>query len=179
MPSQSSVAVVLLVLSCSLVAGCGGSPGPLTAGSNAPAIQTRGNGQINFRVRSDFTAALNSNQGWAGALNESVAIHADQPFRVRFEVERPTGVAADESLRLQYRRNASDWLDAEAHDFPYADDDDAETPRVSIVPRRGLRNGSATTDVLSGSAAPFRPGSGIKSRRPNGVMGRRRFAWRI
>ncbi len=149
------------MLSGSLLAGCRDSPGTLTAGSHPPAIQTRGNGQTNFRVRSDFTAALNSNQGWAGALNESVAIHADQPFRVRFEVERPTGLAGDESFQLQYRRNAGDWLDVEAHDFPYADDDDAETPRVSIVGSEVYENGSATTDVLSGSAAPFRAGSGI------------------
>lgn len=40
-----------------------------------------------FRVRADDSAALNSDAGWAGALNEDVAIVADRPFRLRFEIE--------------------------------------------------------------------------------------------
>ena len=41
-------------------------------------------GQPGFRVRSDFEAELNSDQGWAGALNENVTVYTDEPFRVRF-----------------------------------------------------------------------------------------------
>jgi hypothetical protein len=76
-------------------------------------------GQPSFRVRSDFTAALNADQGWAGALNENVTIHADRPFRVRFEVEPPPPSAAGSQFRLQYRRNQGEWTDLEAHDFPH------------------------------------------------------------
>src|SRR5687767_8100867 len=76
-------------------------------------------GQPSFRVRSDLTAALNSDQGWAGALNENVTIHADRPFRVRFEVEPPSASTDVSPFRLQYRRNEGDWTDVEAHDFPH------------------------------------------------------------
>jgi hypothetical protein len=94
-----------LSLSISLLAGCAGSP---AAG-----------GQPAFRVRTDFTAPLNSDQGWAGALNETVTVPADRPFRVRLEVEHPPGGAAPAPVRLQYRRNGGDWTDVEAHDFPH------------------------------------------------------------
>src|SRR5688572_11088859 len=96
------------LLSISLLAGCAASPpSPGTGGKPA------------FRVRTDFTAALNSDQGWAGALNENVTIPADRPFRVRFEVEPPAGAAAGAPFRLQYRRNGGDWTGVEAHDFPH------------------------------------------------------------
>jgi len=35
--------------------------------------------QPTFRVRSDFAAKVNSDKGWAGALNENATIYADQP----------------------------------------------------------------------------------------------------
>jgi hypothetical protein len=72
-----------------------------------------------FRVRSDFSVPLNSDQGWAGAINENVTIQADQPFRVRFEAESPSQTTGDRQFRLQYRRNQGDWTDVEAHDFPH------------------------------------------------------------
>lgn len=95
------------LLSVSLLAGCGA--GPAQDGGGGPA----------FRVRSDFAAPLNSDQGWAGALNEDVTVQADRPFRVRFEVERPPGPTGDSPYRLQYRRNRGEWGDVEAHDFPH------------------------------------------------------------
>jgi hypothetical protein len=62
---------------------------------------------------------LNSDQGWAGALNENVTVPADRPFRVRVEVEQPPGGTARTPFRLQYRRNGGDWTDVEPHDFPH------------------------------------------------------------
>ena len=76
-------------------------------------------GQPAFRVRSDFAAALNSDQGWAGALDENVTIAADRPFRFRLEVEQPDRATTATPFRLQYRRNGGDWTDVEAHDFPH------------------------------------------------------------
>jgi hypothetical protein len=90
-----------------LLAGC-------SVGSAAP----REGGGPGFRVRSDFAAALNADGGWAGAFNENVTIQADRPFRVRFEVERPSGPPDGSPYRLQYRRNGGAWADVEAHDFP-------------------------------------------------------------
>lgn len=69
-----------------------------------------------FRVRSDFGVNLNADDGWAGQLNEDVTVLADQPFRIRFEVE--SGPGSVESVRLQYRRNGGGWSFVEAYDFP-------------------------------------------------------------
>jgi hypothetical protein len=77
------------------------------------AVLAPGVGQPSFRVRSDFAAGLNADQGWAGALNEDVTINADQPFRVRFEIETTLGATAARQFRLQYRRNGGEWTDAE------------------------------------------------------------------
>jgi hypothetical protein len=62
---------------------------------------------------------LNSDQGWAGAVNENVSVSADKPFRIRFEVERPAGSTGVGPLRLQFRRNQGDWTNVDAHDFPH------------------------------------------------------------
>ena len=96
------------LLTLSLLVGCAADP---------PSPGTEG--QPAFRVRTDFRAALNSDQGWAGALNENVSVPADRPFRVRLEVEQPPGAEARAPFRLQYRRNAGGWTDVEAHDFPH------------------------------------------------------------
>jgi hypothetical protein len=127
--------------------------------------------QTSFRVRSDFSAPLNSDQGWAGAPNEDVTIYADRPFRVRFEVEPPASSTGSQQFRLQYRRNASDWADVEAHDFPKPDSQGAKTPRVSIVSCAAYENGAPTTNLLAASVAPFRPGAGIS-------LARRTPSWR-
>jgi hypothetical protein len=114
-----------------------------------------------FRVRSDFAAGLNADQGWAGAPNENVTIYADRPFRVRFEVERSPESHGSQQFRLQYRRNAGTWTDVEAHDFPHPNEAGSKTPRVSIVSCIAFKNGAATTNLLSGSAAGFRAGAGL------------------
>ena len=95
-------------LSVSLLAGCASDPGTAGAGR-----------QPAFRVRSDFAAALNADQGWAGALNENVTIPADRPFRVRLEVEQPPDITIRAPFGLQYRRNGGEWTGVEAHDFPH------------------------------------------------------------
>ena len=100
--------LVSALLLIPLLASCGSDPGPAGAGR-----------QPAFRVRSDFTAALNADQGWAGVLNESVTIPADRPFRVRLEVEQPPDTAIPAPFGLQYRRNGGDWAGVEAHDFPH------------------------------------------------------------
>jgi hypothetical protein len=128
---------------------------------NGDVAQTSATGRTTFRVRSEFAAPLNADRGWAGALNENVTINADQPFRIRFEVEGDRASGGDGRLRLQYRRNGVDWTDVEAHDFPKPDSDTAKTPRVSIVSCAAYENGTPTTDLLAGSAASFRAGAGV------------------
>jgi hypothetical protein len=117
--------------------------------------------QPTFRVRSDFAAGLNSDEGWAGAVNENATIYADQPFRVRFELERTPESTGSLQLRLQYRRNEGEWTNVEAHDFPHPDEANSRTPRVSIVSCAAYQKGAETTDLLKGSAAGFQAGTGI------------------
>jgi hypothetical protein len=117
--------------------------------------------QSSFRVRSDFGVPLNADHGWAGAVNEDVTIAADRPFRIRFEVERAPLSSGSREFRLQYKRNAGEWTDVEAHDFPKPDSDNARTPRVSIVSCAAYKNGEATTDLLEGSTIDFRAGAGV------------------
>ena len=88
------------------------------SGCDVDSAQVAASSQPSFRVRSDFSAPLNADQGWAGAINENVTIQADRPFRVRFEVECAPQDRRQQ-YRLQYRRNQGDWNDVEAHDFPH------------------------------------------------------------
>jgi hypothetical protein len=143
---------VLRILTVLLIAAVG------NVGHSA---QTTASGEPSFRVRSDFTAPLNSDGGWGGARNENVTVYADRPFRIRFEVEPLSRRTGSEQFRLQYRHNAGDWTDVEAHDFPKPDSEDAKTPRVSIVSCAAYENGAATSDLLAGSVAGFQPGAGI------------------
>jgi hypothetical protein len=144
------IRLLVVLFSIPLFGACGSSPVP------SDAIRQPG-----FRVRSEFTAPLNSDQGWAGALNENVTVYADEPFRIRFELEQADGSSGSRRFRLQYRRNAGDWTNAEAHDFPHPDTEEAKTPRVSIVGCTAYQDGAATTNLLAGATAPFQAGAGM------------------
>ncbi|MEP1446074.1 MAG: hypothetical protein ABJK37_08195 [Paraglaciecola sp.] len=73
--------------------------------------------QTAFRIRSDFNAPLNADKGWATDLNQATVVQADQPFRLRFEVEGSS--QSEQQFGLQYRRNNSSWEPLTAEDFPY------------------------------------------------------------
>lgn len=73
--------------------------------------------QTAFRIRSDFNAPLNSDKGWATDLNQATVVQADQPFRLRFEVEGSS--QSEHQFGLQYRRNKTSWEPLTAEDFPY------------------------------------------------------------
>ncbi|GAC13929.1 hypothetical protein [Aliiglaciecola lipolytica] len=73
--------------------------------------------QTAFRIRSDFNAPLNSAKGWATDLNKATVVQADQPFRLRFEVEGSS--QSEQQFGLQYRRNKTSWEPLTAEDFPY------------------------------------------------------------
>ena len=92
-------------------------------GCTQRSAQSSSGAPSDFRVRADFTAPLNSDHGWAGALNENVTVQADRPFRLRFEAGRRPGSTGTQPLQLQYRRNNEDWTRVEAHDFPYPERD--------------------------------------------------------
>jgi hypothetical protein len=131
------------------IAGCGDAT-PRT--EHAVAQQTA------FRVRADVDADLNADAGWAGAVGENVAVHVEQPFRLRVEVEHILPVDTSRRFRLQVQHNGGAWTNVPAADFPYPSE---ATPRVSIVSTDAYADGAATADVLDGSRVPFRAGTGV------------------
>lgn len=125
-----------------------------------PAVAAAADTQTHFRVRADFSAALNADSGWAAPLDAPATVFADRPFRLRFEVLRAPDAAGPASYRLHYRRNAGAWTPVEAHDFPHPESKDARSPRVSLVACAAYPPGAPTADLLVGSPAPFRAGTG-------------------
>jgi hypothetical protein len=162
MLSKFKYSLLPLLLVLSFLFGCGGpSSQSVTSAPKTFPEQASANGPASFRVRSDFTAPLNSDQGWAGAVNEDVTVYADRPFRVRFSAERGPAATGSQPFQLQYRRNQGDWTLVEAHDFPHPEGNNAKTPRISIVACAVYKNGAATTNLLPGVASRFQPGAGI------------------
>lgn len=82
------------------------------------ATQTEGDRQTAFRVRSQFDVPLNDNGGWASDTNESATVFADEPFRIRFEVEAAEADNTGRRYRLDVRRNNGEWEPLGAENFP-------------------------------------------------------------
>lgn len=123
-----------------------------TALPSAAASELR---QTAFRLRTDFQLPLNADHGWASELNEPATVLADEPFRLRFEVEAAGDANIERSFRLQVRRNAGGWEPLLAENFPqpakkYVLDFEAR-PEAPLEALWHLKNGSA--DALSWQAA--------------------------
>ncbi len=115
-----SIGRLSALIALSLLAGCQntGSTGekpeiePEATPTSVAARQTA------FRLRSDFEAPLNADQGWAAATNESATAFADHPFRLRFELESTGSTTEPRQFQLQVRRNQGSWEPLEAENFP-------------------------------------------------------------
>ncbi len=121
--------------------------------------------QQHFRIRAGDTMALNSDSGWAAAVDVPVTMEVQHRFRIRFEVEAADSRSARSApLRLQFRRNEEAWQDAA---FYPADNPNsaAGTPAVWVVASALYREGEATTDLLRTSPLPFERGTGRGSAR--------------
>ena len=107
-------------------------------------------------------AALDADTGWASALNQPATVQADQPFRIRFELERAAQPPGEPAIVLQYRRNEEeDWIEAGAHDFPYPEAEEPRAPRLSVVSTPAYSHGAPAKDLLNGSGLPYGGGVGI------------------
>ncbi len=110
-----------------------------------------------YRLRSDFTAKLDENRGWAAPVNESATLTVDTPFRIRFEVESDSHPGRRQ-YGLQYRRNDGPWIYVDAHEFPCPS---AASPTLSIVGCEAYFYGEEAKDLLAISNLPPNPGAGI------------------
>jgi len=122
-----------VALGMAMLAGCG-QPEQETVSLDAPAEPVQAIGmtesatpadsamptarQSAYRVRGDFDVALNAESGWAGAINEQVRVRADQPFRLRLELEHPDTAGTAGPYRLEWRRNGGAWEAMLAENFP-------------------------------------------------------------
>jgi len=114
-----------------------------------------------YRVRGWIGAPVNEDIGWAAPADEAAVVTANQPFRIRLEVEEPAGTeeSLPTSFTLQARRNGGAWQTLSLRDFPYPDE--ISTPRVSLVRLDEWGTGAPTEDLLTASTLPFAPGEGV------------------
>ena len=147
---NKAVALIVWLL---IAGGCSGNRALEQSGAASNVRQS------GFRIRADMSAPLNTDSGWAGNTDESVRVPADQPFRVRIELELADNAHALGPLRLQVRRNGAAWRNVPAADFPYPDE--IESPRVSIVSTPAYVAGAPAEDLLRASRLPFSGGAGI------------------
>jgi hypothetical protein len=147
----SASAIVLLIWSC----GQGEAPREHAPEQLSPLQSTT------FRVRGSIDVPVNEDIGWAAPAGEATVVTANQPFRIRMEVEAPAGTedALPTSFTLQARRNEGTWQTLSLRDFPYPDE--ISTPRVSLVRLVEWGTGVPTDDLLTVSMLPFTPGEGV------------------
>lgn len=105
------------------LSGCAGDGSDVSSGAGLSAPDASEQAvasarQTAFRIRRDSGIALNEDGGWAAAINQPAMVEADQPFRIRFEVEAGN-YPAPRRFALQFRRNEGPWQPLLAEDFPY------------------------------------------------------------
>ncbi|MEQ9569064.1 MAG: hypothetical protein RLN75_02650, partial [Longimicrobiales bacterium] len=115
--------------------------------------------QSAFRVRAGVEAPLDADTAWIAGVGEAVPVRADDPFRLRIELEADEDAPAPVSFGLQVRRNGGAWSRVVARDFPSSDG--ISSPPVSIVSTPAYDDRAPTTDLLPGSDRPFVPGAGV------------------
>ena len=101
--------------------------------------------QTAFRLRRDFSAALNADSGWAAGLNDAATVFTDEPFRLRIEVEAAGNAQLQpRRYQLEYQRNGGDWQAMPAENFPQ--------PAKVLIPEL-TADPAATWQFAEGSAA--------------------------
>lgn len=119
---QRSAGLFASMVGCAIVLGGCSKPESEAPGSSvtadAPQL-TAVMQQTAYRIRKDFDADLNADTGWAAALSQPAVVQADQPFRLRFEVENTADAESTHQFSMQFRRNQGAWEPLAAEDFPY------------------------------------------------------------
>lgn len=146
---------------------------PLTTYTATPQWTIGGSAVYNqphFRIRSGDTVGLNTDSGWAAALDTNATMDAGSVFRVRFEVEETAGTGVSKTFMLQYRYKPvggsyGSW--ASAPDIGVADEDGP----IQILASSQYADGdAASTNLLSGSAETFDAGGTGEENRTTGAL---------
>ena len=118
--------------------------------------------QTAFRIRADDSKALSANADadWANTLNSNASINPDYDFRIRLEVERPSGGALASGFELWYSRNDGDYRRVPDNATPWAAGSTSGQWGAQVIPSAQFVDGAATTNLLSQSAATFIAGTG-------------------
>lgn len=95
-----------------------------------------------FDIRTNVDAPLNAPVRAIDAARGPISVRADEPFRVRLEVEVEDATEAH-AFDLQMRRNSGPWETLTAHDFPFPQremsiDFSSMSPDVFAIPWRVL-----------------------------------------
>lgn len=119
LPAASFLLAVLLLSGCAdRESADQGETAVVEHPGEAGADQAGRDRQTAFRVRSDFSAGLNDDVGWAGGIDQEVSVEADRPFRLRFEVAAAGAGRGARQYRLEMRRNGGAWEPLRAENFP-------------------------------------------------------------
>jgi len=163
--------IILILAALVLLVGCSDGSRDGEAASDAVPIEsadaslisdapTRDDRQTAYRVRLETDRGLNEGGGWAGPINTPATVTADQPFRLRFEVEAGDSNHA-RAFSLQYRREGGDWRALMAEDFPYPTKVVEGSPGATDSPADSgwsVVEGSADFQRLPGPALAIRAG---------------------
>lgn len=111
-PERIAKPLLASAMSALLLIGCSDPD----TGAESPEADT--DRQSAFRIRTDFNAPLNADTGWAADTNQPATVLADEPFRVRFEVEALKAGDTERRYQLEVRRNGGIWEPLGAENFP-------------------------------------------------------------
>ncbi|MDR2213582.1 MAG: hypothetical protein LBE21_08160 [Pseudomonadales bacterium] len=113
---------------------------------------------LSYRLRADFGAALNADEGWAALENTSAALNYDQPFRLRVQVRAAATVPQGHLLNLQYRWQGGAWSTVGVARFPYPS---LASPLLSVTATEAYADGEETRRLLGDPTLEWDAGAGL------------------
>jgi cellulose synthase/poly-beta-1,6-N-acetylglucosamine synthase-like glycosyltransferase/transposase-like protein len=126
--------------------------------SNCAQLTTSATGgyhQPHYRIRSGDTVGLNTDSGWAAALDTPATIDAGGRFRIRFELEQPDGTGGSQDYILQYRYRTSSGSWGAWGSTPNIEGSGEDGPVHVLTSSQYNDSDAASTNLLAGSAETF------------------------
>jgi hypothetical protein len=153
--ARSHVKSVMAVTALLLSVGCTSPADPIAEKGISSSLDW-----LAFRSRSDASAGLNADTGWAAPENAAADLLYDQPFRFRVQVRASETPPEGHLLSLQYRHQGQAWLPAGFAGFPYPD---FATPVLSVISTNVYANGEETERLLGSADTEWDDGAGLNA----------------